>query len=141
LGTCPATDAILEFDVRTLNSEQIESLQASLRQRRQAIVGMVRDHLHQSDDPSEAALRERVNDSDEVAVAVAIEEVGIAQLSSELDELRAIDVALKRIENGSYGECVECGAAVPIARMIALPTASTCLACQRVVEQGSARRA
>lgn len=126
--------------MRTLNSEQIESLHASLRQRRQAIVAMIREHLHQSDDPAEAALRERVNDSDEVAVAVAVEEIAIAQLSSELEELREIDVALKRIENGTYGECSNCGDAVPIARMTAIPTATACLTCQRELEQHRAPR-
>jgi len=44
-------------------------------------------------------------------------------------EIEAIDLALTRIEAGSYGRCEGCGKAIPAARLEALPTATTCLAC------------
>lgn len=44
-------------------------------------------------------------------------------------EIEAIDLALTRIETGSYGRCQGCGNDIPVARLQALPTATTCLAC------------
>ena len=44
-------------------------------------------------------------------------------------EIEAIDRALTRIETGSYGRCEGCGKDIPLARLQALPAATTCLAC------------
>ena len=44
-------------------------------------------------------------------------------------EIEAIDLALTRIESGSYGRCQGCGKDIPAARLQALPTATTCLPC------------
>ena len=44
-------------------------------------------------------------------------------------EIEAIDLALTRIEAGSYGRCEGCGKGIPAARLEALPAATTCLAC------------
>ena len=38
--------------------------------------------------------------------------------------------ALVRLENGSYGVCVDCGKPVPEGRLEAKPEAARCLACQ-----------
>ena len=44
-------------------------------------------------------------------------------------EIEAIDLALTRIETGLYGRCQGCGKDIPVARLQALPTATSCLAC------------
>jgi len=54
-----------------------------------------------------------------------------ARESAELD---AIDAALKRIEAGSYGVCVDCGAEIPAARLHAAPETSRCISCQGQLE-------
>lgn len=48
--------------------------------------------------------------------------------------LRAVDAALARIEAGRYGECTDCGADIPAARLQAAPEALRCLACQTRLE-------
>jgi RNA polymerase-binding transcription factor DksA len=42
----------------------------------------------------------------------------------------AVLEALQRIDLGTYGTCVECGAAVPEGRLEAKPEAARCVACQ-----------
>lgn len=54
-----------------------------------------------------------------------------ARESAELD---TIDAALKRIENGSYGVCVDCGADIPAARLHAAPETPRCISCQEKLE-------
>lgn len=44
-------------------------------------------------------------------------------------EIEAIDRALRRIADGSYGTCADCGAAIPAARLDAMLTADTCVRC------------
>jgi len=47
-----------------------------------------------------------------------------------LARIKRLRAALARLETGGYGECVECGAAIGVARLCALPEATTCVACQ-----------
>jgi DnaK suppressor protein len=72
---------------------------------------------HQSDVSSDLFLQERA-----LGTQVA--------LKAELD---AVEQALQRIADGAYGQCVECGAAIPIDRLRARPQAIRCLPCQRKV--------
>jgi RNA polymerase-binding transcription factor len=44
-------------------------------------------------------------------------------------EIRQIREALSRIESGSYGTCSDCGQPIGAARLTAIPTAVTCVAC------------
>ncbi len=53
----------------------------------------------------------------------------------ESAELAAIDQALKRIQSGQYGLCIDCGVDIPTARLHANPTALRCVACQEKAEQ------
>jgi len=45
-----------------------------------------------------------------------------------------VSLALQRIEDGSYGFCVECGHAIGAQRLAAMPYVSFCLRCQRKLE-------
>src|SRR5262245_43539122 len=45
----------------------------------------------------------------------------------EMRELDEIDDALSRLAAGAYGRCEECGSAIPLARLYALPTARCCV--------------
>jgi RNA polymerase-binding protein DksA len=49
--------------------------------------------------------------------------------------LAEIDAALKRIEEGTYGVCSNCGKPIPEARLEALPWATLCIDCQRERER------
>jgi len=53
----------------------------------------------------------------------------------ETAELRAIDDALERIRQGTYGQCVDCGVDIPTARLHANPTALRCIDCQSRYER------
>jgi DnaK suppressor protein len=42
--------------------------------------------------------------------------------------------ALGKMEDGSYGICEECGDEIPIKRLMAIPDARCCIACQTEME-------
>jgi RNA polymerase-binding protein DksA len=50
--------------------------------------------------------------------------------------LQAIDRALQRIEDGSYGTCARCGKEIPEERLEARPWAELCIEHQRELERG-----
>jgi RNA polymerase-binding protein DksA len=45
--------------------------------------------------------------------------------------LGAIDRALKRIDDGTYGKCANCGKEIPAGRLEAIPYAESCIDCAR----------
>lgn len=45
--------------------------------------------------------------------------------------VEAIDQALSRLDDGSYGTCQSCGRPVPFERLEAIPRARFCVACPR----------
>ena len=46
------------------------------------------------------------------------------------ETLEEIDAALKRLDDGTYGICVDCSGPIASERLEALPTAARCLQCQ-----------
>ena len=51
-------------------------------------------------------------------------------------ELRAIDAALKRVADGSFGRCTRCGEEISRKRLDAVPYTPFCEACAHEVEGG-----
>ena len=48
---------------------------------------------------------------------------------SEIQEIRQIGEALRRIAEGTYGVCAQCGADIDPKRLRALPDATRCISC------------
>ena len=59
--------------------------------------------------------------------------IGLIQNGEE--ELKAIDNALERIGDKTYGSCEECGKKIAKARLTALPYVHNCIECQRLEEE------
>jgi len=50
-------------------------------------------------------------------------------------ELQRIAVALRRLENGEYGDCQDCGEAIDVRRLEMDPAATLCIRCASAREQ------
>jgi RNA polymerase-binding transcription factor len=50
--------------------------------------------------------------------------------------LQAIERALARLDDGTYGTCIRCGRPIAEARLEALPWAEHCIECQTAVDRG-----
>jgi DnaK suppressor protein len=64
------------------------------------------------------------------------QEFTLSLMENEEETLDLIELALERIEDGSYGVCDECGARIPKARLNALPYAPLCVKCAGQMERG-----
>jgi DnaK suppressor protein len=69
-------------------------------------------------------------------VAQGVEHRELAGLTTSrlMERARRLRLALARVSEGEYGLCAECGAAIPPKRLLALPDATTCVACQARLE-------
>jgi DnaK suppressor protein len=54
-----------------------------------------------------------------------------ADLSRDREELRDIEAARRRLDDGSYGLCTDCGIDIGFERLHAEPEAARCIGCQR----------
>ncbi len=75
-----------------------------------------------------------VKDAEEQSVDDFVQEVDLALMQMKSETLKKIEQALVRLEAGSYGRCQECDAALPAARLRALPFAALCRDCQEEAE-------
>jgi len=74
------------------------------------------------------------DDTADMASDLCEQDLSLNFLGRAEQELKEIALALERIERRSYGVCDGCGQAIPVARLEAIPTASTCVPCKAVAE-------
>lgn len=86
-------------------------------------------------DTAESALRQRIQTQDLVGDD-GEDIVGVRHFMSDQDlhELLDITNARSRMQDSSYGICVDCGIDIDVERLLAYPTAKRCLDCQRLRE-------
>ena len=61
--------------------------------------------------------------------------VELRAINRQIKLISKIDAALKRIQNGSYGFCVETGEPIGLKRLMARPVATLCIAAQEKHEK------
>src|SRR4051812_1855741 len=113
--------------------ERHETLKRMLEERRQEIVDKLRTLRETT-----PAQRLDVQDAEEQAVTDFAKDMEFALVQMKADTLGRIDEALRRLEDGSYGQCAECGSEIAAARLKALPFAVKCRDCQEQEETRTA---
>ena len=116
-----------------LTPEQLDHLKDLLNQREQELHDDIRREVSLKDDYTQVA--SEVPDPGDSSFADLAVDLGNAAVIRDINELRAIETARKRMENGVYGECSECGFDIPYERLQALPTAERCAPDQNKYEK------
>lgn len=116
-----------------LNKQQITRLNSALAQREHVLREDIRREINAHDDYVQLA--SEVPDPGDQSFANLSVDLGNAAVTRDLHELRAIDLARKRMDSGTYGECVSCGYPIPFERLQAMPTAERCAPCQENYER------
>ena len=100
------------------------------------------DHLHKENSGSlEDETGELVSGSADQHLADTATETVDREIDYTLEEhdermLAAIDAALGRLDAGTFGTCVNCGAPIAPERLEAMPWATLCIDCKRKEERG-----
>ncbi len=110
--------------------ESLQKLRKTLVRRREALaralegdLSLLRElHSAVSGDPLDAACD------------TAQDEINSQLVDVESRELGAIDQAIARMSDGSYGDCDTCGKPIPLQRLQAIPHVSDCIGCRRDAE-------
>lgn len=118
-----------------LTSDDRKHFRDVLEARKREILDQTREILLRQEDQHFADLAGRVHDIEEESVADLLVDLNIADMERHIDELYAIEGSLRRIEQGGYGECIDCSAPIEKARLEASPTAQRCHHCQERYEE------
>ena len=113
-----------------LTDQQMDQLRAALEKRHAELARDIREDLKATGSERYADLAGEVNDSGDESVADQMVDINAAMIERELIELKAVEAARKRMEEGDYGDCIDCGVDIPLARLFAYPAATRCIACQ-----------
>lgn len=116
-------------------AKQLDGIRAALLQRKQDLAGEIEEVRKQLDE-DQARAAEDARDGGAPDAQTGIDHAMVAR---DLKEIQDIDAALRRIAEGDYGICIDCGAEIAPARLAAYPTAKRCLPCQVKRERNSAR--
>jgi len=99
-----------------------ENIAKTLKVRLSELTGRLAEIDSELHKPLSADLEEQATDLENQDALRAI-------ASSEIHEIHQIQEALKRISEGTYGICSQCGEDIDPKRLEALPTATRCIAC------------
>ncbi|MBU3014511.1 RNA polymerase-binding protein DksA [Poseidonibacter lekithochrous] len=118
------------------NRQQISELKETLIQRQETILKNIngsRDNIDQLKDQD-------IKDDLDYAEVISDSFTEGMIANHQLAELKQIEEAIKKIEDGSYGTCSMCGITIPIGRLKAKPFAKFCTECREVFEKEQAKK-
>jgi DnaK suppressor protein len=82
----------------------------------------------------EIAVENAPDDFDRIQ-GVVERDLAIRQIESSFSRIQSVKLALERIDDGSYGTCLECEEEISSKRLQAVPWACCCLKCQEIADQ------
>ena len=118
-------------------ARRLNAFQTALESRR---AELMQDLHHKIRDARSGGISDRdVLDAAESSEVDIQEDIEFALIQLNAETLKNIDAALRRIKDGTYGECFECGAEIAEPRLRALPFAVRCRDCEHLREASGER--
>ncbi len=120
----------------TVASEQYDELRRQLLERKDELTREVADGARQRLEENQFInMRSEVGDTGDASTATEQQDLRNSQIERDVNELRSIEAALARFDEGTYGMCTRCGGEIGEARLRANPAAERCIACQTAYEK------
>jgi DnaK suppressor protein len=135
VGSGIAGETIVSFHVQKTDYPHFDQV---LRARAKVLRNEIRSTLQKAGQEQFSSLAGQVHDAGEESVADLLMDVNQAEIARDVQELRDVERAQKRIKAGTYGLCAECGEPIARARLDAAPSASRCVRCQQSTENTAA---
>jgi DnaK suppressor protein len=118
-------------------TSRYNELRKMLEERRRELMASVQVKMR--DVRAEGGKERDVLDQGESSEVDIQEDIEFALIQMKSETLNKIDAALRRLEEGTYGDCFECGEEISEARLRALPFAVRCKDCEEARETAEQR--
>lgn len=116
-----------------------DELRRILEDRRREIVSALQEKMRDVRTENGVINTQAVLDEGEASEGSIREDIEFALIQMKAETLNRIDEALARLEDGNFGNCVECGDEIASPRLRALPFAVRCIDCEEAREQAALR--
>jgi len=113
-----------------LSSERQAEVKQRLVARKQNLWLEVKQQLKTSIGDGYQEMLATARDEEDQASVSLLAETQLSLLGPKRQELEAIEAALQRLENGSYGLCESCGLSIEPRRLEIMPETPLCRNCQ-----------
>jgi DnaK suppressor protein len=121
----------------TAKTSRYNDLKKMLEDRRRELMTAVQGKIR--DARSDSGKERDVLDQGESSEVDIQEDIEFALIQMKSETLNKIDAALRRLDEGTYGDCFECGEEISNARLRALPFAVRCKDCEEARETAEQR--
>ncbi len=115
--------------------DRLQELRKLLIGKKEAIVREAKNEIAKYISGENRQLVETALDEGDWAVVDISEDINLRMLAAHRRSLHDIDESLRKIKEGSYGICEECGEEIAQKRLQVLPTATLCVTCQGLKER------
>jgi DnaK suppressor protein len=115
-----------------MEKKKLKQYETQLNEQRNLLLGLVErteDYGREADDDVSQDPADKASNS-------YTKELLFSQSTNERNTLKMIEDALARLEDGSFGDCQNCGEEIQPKRLDAIPWAAYCIRCQELQEQG-----
>jgi RNA polymerase-binding protein DksA len=118
-----------------INESDLEQYRQHLLAYKKELQQEIRDKLIKEGTDESISLAGKVHDAQAESMSVALSQINRGMLKMHLREMRDLEMALERIDNGEYGTCIDCDEPIAKARLDAYPMAKRCIRCQSLHEE------
>ena len=123
----------------TVSQSRYNELKQMLEGRRRELQAQVQGKMRDVRASGEVNKLTEVFDAGESSENDIQEDIELALIQMKAETLNKVDDALRRLEQGSYGNCFECGDEIAEKRLRALPFAVRCKDCEEAKELAEQR--
>ena len=127
-------NAAKERERQPMDRVRYNELKAILEERRREIMSEVQGRMRDVRTEGSGSAVQGVLDAAESSELDIQDEIEFALIQMKAETLNKIDEALRRLEEGTYGYCFECGDEISEKRLRALPFAVRCKDCEEARE-------
>lgn len=112
----------------TMMDKRLEFVRQELLERKQELDQALAQRVHETTE------QEAGKDVGDQALSSTLETLNKSLQDNEYEEYNRIVQALVKIDDGSYGICIDCNEPIPERRLKYYPNAARCLVCQEMYE-------
>lgn len=120
---------------RRLSKKELADIKNFLLEKRERLLAGMRRELAMQRERAESKAADEIDK----ATDAYDEDLSFEIATANDQELEDIQIALEKIEKGTYGECEICGCGISPSRLKILPSATTCVHCRGQEEQARRR--
>jgi len=117
------------------NKDRLLEIRKALIEKKAAIVREAKNEIAKYMSGENRQLVDTALDEGDWAVVDISEDINLMRLGAHRKAMHDIDEVMRKIKEGTYGICEECGEEISEKRLHVIPTATLCITCQGNKEQ------